>query len=75
MATTFRKDDAQTCCGCNSKDPSIRLISLQLVSNNARSLVSERARLPAATQRSNRPTLRVLRGKLVFVPLLTCDIN
>jgi hypothetical protein len=41
MATMFTKDDAQTCCGCDSKDPSFRLISLQLAPNNARSLVPE----------------------------------
>ena len=39
MATMFTKDDAQTCCGCDSKDPSFRLISLQLEPNNARGLV------------------------------------
>ena len=41
MATMFTKDDAQSCCGCDSKDPSFRLISLQLAPNNARSLVPE----------------------------------
>ena len=41
MATIFKKEDAETCCGCNSKDPSFRLISLQSVPNNARSLVPE----------------------------------
>jgi len=41
MATMFTKDDAQTCCGCDSKDPSFRLVSLQLVPNNAKSLVPE----------------------------------
>ena len=41
MATMFTKDDAQTCCGCDSKDPSFRLVSLQLVPNNARNLVPE----------------------------------
>ena len=41
MATMFTKDDAQTCCGCDSKDPSFRLISLQLTPNDARSLVPE----------------------------------
>jgi hypothetical protein len=41
MATMFAKDDTQTCCGCDSKDPLFRLISLQLVPNNARSLVPE----------------------------------
>ena len=41
MATMFTKDDAQTCCGCESNDPSFRLISLQLAPNNARSLVPE----------------------------------
>jgi hypothetical protein len=39
MATIFKKEDAETCCGCNSKDPSFRPISLQLAPNNARSLV------------------------------------
>ena len=41
MATIFKKEDAETCCGCNLKDPSFRLISLQSVPNNARSLVPE----------------------------------
>jgi hypothetical protein len=39
MATMFTKEDAQTCCGCDSKDPSFRLISLQLAPNNAGILV------------------------------------
>jgi hypothetical protein len=39
MATIFTKEDAQTCCGCDSKDPSFRLISLQLAPDTARSLV------------------------------------
>ena len=41
MATMFTKDDAQTCCGCDSKNPSFRLISLQLAPNNARNLVPQ----------------------------------
>ena len=41
MATIFKKEDAETCCGCNLKDPSFRLISLQSVPNNARGLVPE----------------------------------
>ena len=41
MATIFKREDAETCCGCNSKDPSFRLISLQLAPNNARNLVPE----------------------------------
>ena len=41
MATKFKREDAETCCGCDSKDPSFRLISLQLVPNNARNLVPE----------------------------------
>jgi hypothetical protein len=41
MATMLKKDGAQTCCGCDSKNPSFRLISLQLAPNNARSLVPE----------------------------------
>ena len=41
MATMFTKVDAQACCGCESKDPSFRLISLQLAPNNARNLVLE----------------------------------
>lgn len=41
MATIFKKEDAETCCKCDSKNPSFRLISLELVPNNARGLVPE----------------------------------
>lgn len=39
MASIFKKEDVETCCGCHAEYPSFRLISLQLVPNNARSLI------------------------------------
>jgi hypothetical protein len=41
MATIFKKEDAEACCRCDSKEPSFRLISLELVPNDARGLVPE----------------------------------
>ncbi len=39
MTIKFEKEDALTCCGCNTKGPSHRLISLELVPNKNGRLV------------------------------------
>jgi hypothetical protein len=41
MATIFKKQDVETCCRCDLKEPSFRLISLELAPNHVRDLAPE----------------------------------
>lgn len=41
MPTIFKEQDAETCCRCDSKEPSFRLISLELAPTHSRDLAPE----------------------------------